>query len=79
MTDLSLSAACFVALPVTLLRQRLNEDRFSSVRMMAITCDSDKPKLRSMASNGVRSSHAISIKREVSSSESEIRVLAVIS
>jgi hypothetical protein len=64
---------------VTLLRHRLNEDRLSSERMMVITCDSDKPKFRSIASNGVRSSHAISIKREVSSLEREIRVLAVIS
>ena len=79
MTDLSLSAACFVDLPVTLLRHRLNEDRFSSLRMIAITCDSDKSKFRSIASNGVRSSQAISINREVSAAVSEVRVLAFIS
>ena len=78
MTDLSLSAACFVDLPVTLLRQRLNEDRLSSDRMMVITCDSDKPKLRSIASNGVRSSQAISIDREVSASDRGVIVFAVI-
>ena len=37
---------CFVALPVTLLRHKLKEDRLSSLRMIAITCDSDRPKFR---------------------------------
>jgi hypothetical protein len=53
---------CFWLTPLcTRARQRLKLDLFNSFRMIAMTCDSEIPNCISIASNGVRSSHAISM------------------
>jgi hypothetical protein len=55
-----------VARLVTRLRHILKELGFMLVRMKLITADSFNPYVRSIASNGVRSSQAISMILEVS-------------
>jgi hypothetical protein len=60
------SAACLVCLPVTRLRHITKLARFSCLRISAITCGSRKPNCLSIASNGVRSSHAICTTRSIS-------------
>lgn len=67
-----LSFKCLVFRPVTRLRHSLKLEGFRDRRMNSITSDSLKPNCTSIASNGVRSSQAISITREVSSSDSFI-------
>lgn len=57
-----LFCACFWLMPLfTRLRQRLKLLRFNSLRIKAITSLSEKPNCVFIASNGVRSSHAISM------------------
>ena len=60
------SCRCLVFLPLTRSRQRRNDEDFSSRRISLRSSGSPKPKSFSMASKGVRSSHAISIMHEMS-------------
>ena len=62
------SARCLVTLPRILVRHILNELAVSSARMILITPASVTPVLSKMVSNVVRSSQAISIKRDKSAS-----------
>lgn len=59
---------CFVARPMTRLRHSLKEAGLRLRRMNPITSFSARPKPSSMASNGVRSSQAISMIRDLSPS-----------
>ena len=52
---------------VTRLRHKRKDRGFISDRMILMTADSLMPKLTSIASNGVRSSHAISTIRDSAS------------
>ena len=61
-----LKAACLVARALTRMRHMRNELRFNWRRIRAITADSFNPNCFSMASKGVRSSHAISMTRDTS-------------
>ena len=57
-----LFCACFLLMPLfTRLRQRLKLLRFNSLLIIAITSLSEKPNCALIASNGVRSSQAISM------------------
>ena len=60
------NAACLVARPAMRLRHMRNDEAFISRRIRAITADSFSPNCVSIASKVVRSSHAISIMREIS-------------
>ncbi len=57
---------CFDFLPVTLFRHSLNEEVFKFVRIKRITSLSSRSNWKLIASNGVLSSHAISIMRSIS-------------
>ena len=59
------NAVCLVLLPCTLARHIRNEEGFISRRMSFMTSDSGMPNCAVMASNGVRSSHAISTMRSM--------------
>ena len=59
---------CLVCLPLIRLRHILNDDDFISLRISLTTADSFRPYNRSMASKGVRSSHAISMILDMSDS-----------
>jgi len=63
-----LKAWCLVRRPFILLRHILNELFFMLLRIKSITEASVKPYSKRIISKGVRSSHAISIKRDRSAS-----------
>jgi hypothetical protein len=65
-----------VARPLIRVRHILNELAFMCARINAITADSFNPNCVLIASNGVRSSHAISTMREMSDSGSKSGTLA---
>lgn len=65
-TSAVLKNRCFVCRPFILLRHILKLEALLCLRISSTTSFSDKPNWSSIASNGVRSSQAISMMRSVS-------------
>ena len=66
------SAACLVTRPAMRLRHIRKDDAFISRRIRAMTADSLSPNCSSIASNVVRSSHAISMILEMSAGSNSV-------